>query len=337
MALLRFEGFSNIGNGQQAIKGYTGSAQYAPTAGRNGRGRATTGASAAACVWTLPASVPTIVMGAAFLNGAGLGAVRQVFELREGATAHISVVQNASGAFEVRRGTSSGTVLGTTAATYTVGAYYFIEIKATIHDTTGSYELKIEGASVLTGTSVDTRNGGTSGVIDTVALSSFSNVSWSDWYILDTTGSAPFNNFLGDVRVDGLQPNAAGDSTTWTRAGTNTGNNWDQVNENAPDSDTTRVESIVVGNVDLYHLTDLPAGVNPLAVHTLVHWSKTDVGARSARTKLKQNSVTVNGTTTALGAGYVGLVEGPYLTAPDGSAWSAAKVNALQIGIEDVA
>ena len=60
-----------------------------------------------------------------------------------------------------------------------------------------------------------------------------------DLYVLDGTASTPANNdFLGDVRVEGLDPNAAGSNAAWTPSA---GANYACVNETPPTDDTSYV------------------------------------------------------------------------------------------------
>ena len=87
-----------------------------------------------------------------------------------------------------------------------------LELKATIADSGGLVELRLDGASVLTFTG-DTRNAGTA----EIAMIRFSNhhissgnrhtLRLDDVYFCDTSGGRN-DNFLGDVRVVTLRPNA---------------------------------------------------------------------------------------------------------------------------------
>src|SRR5262245_29380801 len=80
-------------------------------------------------------------------------------------TRHVSLCVSASGQLSVRRGTSSGTVLGTeSGATFaTVSTFHYVELKAVLSDTVGTVEVRVDGAAtaVISLTSQDTKNAGT--------------------------------------------------------------------------------------------------------------------------------------------------------------------------------
>jgi hypothetical protein len=101
--------------------------------------------------------------------------------------------------------------------------FNYFEIKATIHDTTGSIELRINGVPALNLVNQDTRNAGT-GVVNAIRIggtNSFGPIwAMDDLYICNTSGSTN-NDFLGDIRVDTLYPNADGTYSQWTPSAVN--------------------------------------------------------------------------------------------------------------------
>src|SRR5262245_56180486 len=84
------------------------------------------------------------------------------------------------------------------------GQWFYMEMKVTIHDTAGAVVVRIDGQTVLNLTNQDTRNGGT-GFCNSIQFicgnvgSAYMSYNLDDFYICDTAGSAPFNDFLGDV------------------------------------------------------------------------------------------------------------------------------------------
>lgn len=111
-----------------------------------------------------------------------------------------------------------------------------------------------------------------------------------DWFfddigINDSSGSKQ-NSWPGGGSVVYLRPNAAGDNTQWTRAGSDSGNNWDQVNEITPNDDTDRVVSQTSGHIDDYNVDS--HSINDASNITLVQ-----VGVR------------IKGVTTGTNAGVV--------------------------------
>lgn len=111
-------------------------------------------------------------------------------------------------------GTTVSSTIGNPSATGVIanGAYNFIEIKYT-HSASGIIQIICNGATVISFTG-STLNGGNA-FFNSMILGSKTNGSinyFDDWYILDGTGAAPFNTFLGNGRCDTAFP--SGDSAT---------------------------------------------------------------------------------------------------------------------------
>lgn len=90
-------------------------------------------------------------------------------QFREGTTIHISVYLDfAAGSIAVRRNT---TALGTYSIGLTPGVWYCLEISGTVHNSTGTTNVELNGVAIaaLTLTGQDTQNGGT-GVCDNVYI-----------------------------------------------------------------------------------------------------------------------------------------------------------------------
>jgi hypothetical protein len=117
--------------------------------GRNGNGLRISGNNSN-CQLILD-NQPTWVLGCAFRANTANQAV-DVFRVEDGTTNQLSLGLNGDGTLSVRR---AGTTLGTTALALVFGAWYYLELKATIHDTTGSAEVRVNGVSRLGMTNVD--------------------------------------------------------------------------------------------------------------------------------------------------------------------------------------
>jgi hypothetical protein len=90
----------------------------------------------------------------------------------------------------------------------------YVEMKYTLHDTTGEMTVRVNGGEVATWTG-DTKNGGSKAVLDTIMFAPASGNNnqgsdWDDFYICTGDAVAPFNTWLGDVRVLSLLPTTAG-------------------------------------------------------------------------------------------------------------------------------
>jgi hypothetical protein len=248
-----------------------------------------------------------------------------------GATVHLGVTIN-NNSINLYRGNFT-TYLTGSSGTFASNTFYYIEISATIHDTTGTCDVRLNGSTVISFTG-DTRNGGGS-TIDTVSFLSYAPTYYTyvdDFYICDDSGAAPYNTFLGDIRIHTLSPSGAGSLTQMTPS---SGANYTTVDE-LPYSSTDYVRGSA-GQVDLYTASDLPAGVGTIyGVQANAVVKKTDAGLLSGRTKLKSGATTVNGATTVLGTTDYTVTDTRQLNPDTSLAWTAGDVNALEVGMEAV-
>lgn len=277
------------------------------------------------------------------IQGQAMGNVDQGFRLYEGsfATLHLSVGSNGTH-WVVRNG--AGAVIITTTVPSVINTWYFLELKYTIHDTTGFVELKING--VVAGSfSGDTRNGGAVGAIGSFALYALqagagNSTYLDDMYILDSadgtaTQGAPFNDYLGDVRVETVEPSGNGDSTQWTGSDGNSVDNYQLVDEDLT-STTDYVAASVAAKKDLYPFADVNASSTVLAHQAVAYAAKSDAGvapAASLITKGDGGTERTEVSLAGLSTSYL-LFNGPLrFTDPDGDPITTARLNAMQVGL----
>ncbi len=328
MALLFIDGFDA---GDCNIKGYGGTWQASSNTSPNTRfGTGLwAGVNGSTIDRTFVPSVSKIFTGAALAGSiVDTGSRPRILIGGDGgSTYHLGVVMN-NNAIYLYRGNFT-TLLTSAAGTYAANTFYYIEISATIHDTTGTCEVRVNGSTIINYTG-DTRNGGGTN-IDTVSYSSFGGYYTyiDDVYICDDSGSAPYNTFLGNVRIHTLSPNGAGSSTQLTPS---TGSNYATVDE-IPASATDYVQG-TSGQTDLYTASDLPSGVGTIyGVQANAIVKKTDAGNLSGRTVIKSGSTTSNGTSTLLSAYDNTIVDTRSLNPDTSTAWTPSSVNAVEVGI----
>jgi hypothetical protein len=287
---------------------------------------------------SIPASASVIIGFAANYNTnyATYPAVFAGIAGDNGATGHIHIgTGDTAGTIEVSRGFyTSRTVLFTTPVPVNTWNYYELRVK--VHDTTGYADLKINGATVGT-FSGDTKNGGTSTNIDNIILfgsgnNTSINVYWDDFYVIDETGSAPYNTYLGDVRVQTLTPSAAGNSTQFTPS---SGANYTTVDE-LPYSTTDYVQAGTPGNTDLYTLSDATNSNVIYGVQNNVIAKKTDAGTISVRPVIRSGGTNYNGASKFLGTDDTVVSDTRELDPNTSAAWTQSNVNALEAGFEVV-
>lgn len=289
---------------------------------------------------TLPANLATFVVGfnfylassghlntgsplfAVFDSASGVPATTTQLDVRGDGAGHIGVYRN---------GTLLGSISSNVLSLYT---WYHLELKATINNTTGVYELRINGSStgwVPEATGANTRGQSSNNWINVVALegAGVNEIWYDDFYVLDTTGSVA-NSFIGPQKIVTIYPNAVGNSNQWTG---NYASNFANVNEATGDGDQTFNQSNTAGHIDLFGFDDIPSGTISGIQHSIM--ARQDAGAaRTFRPKTRISSTNYNGTTVTLPGSHQFLTEAVTLNPADSQAWETADINGAEFGYE---
>lgn len=235
------------------------------------------------------------------------------------------------------RVTRNGTTLGTSASAISAGTWYFIEFKVFINDTTGTYEVKVDGSSWLSGTGADTKNTTTAGanqvrlgIVNGTAGSSF--YDYDDVYICDGSGGSN-NDFLGDVRVDCYLPNGNGNSSQLTGSDGNSTDNYALVDESSVNGDTDYVQSSTSGQKDTYAFPNMShSPTNIFGVQVNMMAKKDDSGARSICSVTRSGGSDTDGSAFAIPTSYVDIAQIVETDPNTASAWGTAGFNAAEFG-----
>jgi len=324
MALLMFEGFE-----WATTIDWTGSLDYSADTPRSGTGRMYDPDSGIK-VFPIAATTTTIIIGVAYKAGVAL---RTIFIAHENANTHMKL-NSEGGYLKLYR---LNTLLETSVATWDFSEWQYIELKATIHDTTGSYEVRVNGQVAMSASGVDTRDGGVAGICNNIKLVGNVDTQYDDLYVLDSSGSIN-NDFLGPgARVLPCKVNAAGDDTDFTPLASSNYLNVDETP--TPDGNTTYNASSTSGHRDLYNLEALTGQIAVGTVHGVrvkVSMEKDDVDAVSAKIAIKSGTTIAYGSDQACAEAY-DEYEKFWETNPDDSAqWEFADIDALQAGLEVV-
>lgn len=328
MALLFMDGFDA---GTTAMRWVNGASSTSSTSSRFSVGRSAS-ISNNLLIRDFTASTQVFI-GYACTVTAQDAAIREYISLYgdTGATLHLTLGYNNS-TLTLYRGALGGTVLASYNAVFAPNTWYYFEVSATIADTGGTCIVKLNGATVINFTG-DTKNAGTNTTIDRVGLGVNGGYTaiYDDVYICDSTGPAPYNTFLGEVRVFTQTPSGAGSSTQFTPS---SGANYTTVDE-LPYSATDYVSSGTVGNRDTYALTDLPATAgNILAVQANAVAKKTDAASVSIKTAIVSGGTVYYGPTGSLGASDNTFTDLRTINPATSTAWTATSVNGLEAGAE---
>jgi len=297
----------------------------------------------------LIADQTTLFIGFAMnLQIPGLAGVVHVWLLDLNSANNIDIRYTSGPTFYVTR---NGTTLCTANRTSLTLTWVYIELAVNISATAGWCELYLDGQMVAsyygTGTSRGTATGNTVANLPSVRSVRLGwsygggnqNEAWfDDLYICNAAGTIN-NDRLGDVRVATLLPSGTGALAQFTRGGTDSGNNWDQVNEANINADTDYVFSNTVGNTDTYAYTDLPAGaVSVKGAVAQFAARRDDAGSRTLRGIVRQGGTNYNTPATAnMTASYASAQLPMDVNPATGLAWTVSDVNADEFGVQVVA
>jgi hypothetical protein len=246
-------------------------------------------------------------------------------------TAHCGLDMTSAGNLEFMR--SSTIVEVTTNTPIQTGQWYYIEFQVLIDDTVGTYEVKVDGVTELSGTGVDTKAGAEDNVVGFSLIgATFSDTQYDDFYLLDSTGLTN-NDFLGDSQVETLFPDADGFTNDFTPLSGLT--NYEMVDDGyTPDIGTTYVSSSTVNHIDLYTFTDLELALNDIyAVEAVGMCWMAEVGPRTLRMMTRVSSTNYEGDIVGCPIEY-NCINHLWETNPNtAAAWTESDINAAEFGI----
>lgn len=208
------------------------------------------------------------------------------------------------------------------------GRWQYVEIRGKISESAGEVEVRVDGTSKLSITGVDTQVQ-TTGGIDWVRVGPWwlYGQSIGDKYVDDVVViNASVGTFLGDVSVETLLP-SANSTVQWVASGPD---NYDCVNDAAPDDDATYVSSDTINAYELYTFTDLVRSSG--TVHGVQLNSTARITTAGVFTEIINTSATYDGTTHTSQTSYA-----PYYSIwganPAGGAWTVSSINAATAGV----
>ncbi len=289
-----------------------------------------------------------------------------VFQIGTGSTVRIGVRLTTGPKLQLFNETGTPAQIGSDSSTLSTATWYRVEVA--IDDTTSTTtatELRLDGVSVA---STNSTNIGTSVGIDRLTwgattASTTTDLFFDDLAINDSTNRS--DNWPGDGKIVHIVANAAGDNTTWTRGGTDTGANYSQTNEIPPDDDTTYVATQTNNNIDDYNInssTSAGIGSGDLIKLVSVGVRIRTCGTTGAATCFAIGSSDINyrvrlkaaaaGTTDDSGDVGIARNNSNYLTNDDDTAklnkltdyvlpgttttkWTATNIDSAQIGVKD--
>ncbi len=260
------------------------------------------------------------------------GANLAMIAFGDAGTSQVTLVVNADATLSVRRGTASGTLLGTSTLAFSAGIWYYVEFKATIDPSAGSFTVNVNGVQWLTASSQNTRNTANS-TANQIAIGTggFSTTIEFDDLYSDDAGT-----FYGDCRVETKFATADGASSSFTRSTGTT--NWGNISETVSNDDTNYNYSASVGQIDLYTYPGLTTTAgNIKAVMTVPVLRNDSAGSVTAASTYRIGTVNYFGTTATVGSTtYAPYVDVQGTDPATGTTWTIAGINAAQFGLKRI-
>lgn len=293
-----------------------------------------TGTSSCTLTKTLD-SQATWIIGFALNVSAAPSSATQLIACYDAGTEHLRLRLNVDGTISVLRG--GATVLSTSASSIAFGSFGYLEWKFTIDDSTGSYDVHYNGASMTSGTGVDTRNAANATANQFQLRASTGpggNYDFDDLYICDGTGSAN-NDFRGDTRVDCYLPSGNGNSSQLVGSDGNSTDNYLLVDESSQNGDTDYVQSATVNNKDTYAFADMahmPTSIFGVQINMIA--KKDDSGTRSICAVTRSGGSDTDGTTQALSTSYLCYREIRETDPNTSTAWTRTDLNNAEFGVK---
>ncbi len=187
-------------------------------------------------------------IGFAYFTPASFASDRTLIQILDGAFVQIYLRRSVAGNLEIW---TAGVFRDAAVAVFSSQQWYYIELKGTISDT-GSYEVKINGSTVLSDGSVDTRFAGSNPGTNGFKFTGDNDGSRiDDIYVQIGAGS----DFYGEVKVDAHRPDGDTGNRDWGRSSGS--DNYALVDDDNSDDDSTYVQSSVIGDKDLYTYSDI--------------------------------------------------------------------------------
>jgi hypothetical protein len=292
----------------------------------------------------------SMISGIAFKLNTGLpiGQTQCIYQYYDSVanSPQLSLCVNAQGAIEIRRGTpQTGTVLATSASgVVAANTYYYFECGATISSTVGAVTCYLNGVPgggtpVVQVTGANTKNTANTWIdeVQVGSLNNSYNVMLDDWYMLDLTGAAPNNTYLGDKKIITVLPSA--DSATpglnqfSTQPSQTATNHWQNVDEVPPDDATSYNFSATPGDRESYRHAALSLG-NISFLNTRARISKDDAVARSASITCRSGSTDSIGTAISVPSSFTTFNLINTVDPATGVAWTNGGVNGQESGLE---
>mgnify|MGYP001765892625 CR=1 FL=1 len=244
---------------------------------------------------------------------------------------------NSNNYLELRDGGNS-TILVTSTFAIPLYMWCYFEFKFKIHNTEGYVEVYYDGQLILSKYNFNTNYQSTLLYPGTIYIFvPKRNALYDDMYYLDTVGPAPFNDRLGPIAIKRVMPTIDGTKVEWTVRSGGTSHYLELDDNYTIDTDSSYVQTSVTGAIDWFKFT-AETGIVPIAVQVSAFTKLSMPGISSLAVGITNYEETANQfkSSSYLRTGAWDAVKALFVTSPDTTAWSLAKLNNTQFGIKQI-
>ena len=254
----------------------------------------------------------------------------QLFQWYDGTTTQMDLIMT-SGFMTFRRGAS--TTIATAPTALTGAGWWYVEILMTIHPTAGEIWVRVENQDFYHVTGLNTQasaNPTQNGIMIGQVGGNSDTTTWiDDFYVVNTSGAAPFNTFLGPVRI-GRDDVTLDDTKVWTPDTGTT--NFSRLTTH--DGDTSYVQTGNVGDTDVYGFPAITAPGAILSTRAITVARNDNTGLRQLGIVSKKSGVVTLGSTTKYLNNVYSALAQRYDTDPaTGTGWTESGLNATRMGL----
>jgi len=275
-------------------------------------------------------SQATWIIGFAIKTASPLPTDDSLVDIIDGATVQIRLSIDVDG-LKIYRGPNT-TLLNSVTGIFQAGAWYYIELKVTINNTTGSYYVKVNEVTKMSATGVDTQESANA-TANRITFPNTPNGYIDDLYILDGAGSLN-NDFLNEVKVGVIYPNSDSGDAQWLLS---TGSDhYALVDENPANDDTDYVYSDTLNDLDLYNFQDATGfGATIFGIQINTHARVTDAASRDLLIPIKSDTTVNNGSTyTVSSTSYMTFTRVSETNPHTSTLWTTTTLNAALFGVK---
>lgn len=343
MALLWWDSFDHYATVDKLEKwGWAANTSVIGAYGRNGTNGMRLSGYLTGAMWIRSRNFGTpntVVVGTGFMTEAmALSGIQVIIGLTDYGTYQLTLCLGSDGSLQMWRGNRATWLVSSDPGVIHEDVYYYIEFKVFISDGAGTVEVRVNEDVVINASGLDTDQT-SNGRVTTVELGGGATSGgwryfrYDDFYTCDSSG-AQCNDFLGDIHNYLLMPEGAGAHADWTPL---VGANWQEVDDNPPDDDTTYNASNTPADRDSFEMEDMPGGwVGTIhAVGVAVNSRRDDGASHELEPSVRSGGADYDGDAESISDVYSFYNLHAWELDPNTAAgWLVAGIDAMECGYE---